>query len=409
MGEELKKVEVEKKIAEIHWKKNTFLFILSQAITLLGSSVVQMAIIWQVTVTTSSGLWVTLLTLSAMIPQAIVSVIGGAYADRYSKKKIIILADLGIALVTLLLVILLLVEKTTYLLPVLLIVSAIRSIASGIQTPTVHAVIPLIVPEKYLLQYNSITSSLMATIQFVAPAIAGSMLFIGQFQWILLIDVITALIGVFFLSFVNIKQRTTESNQEESVIKSIKSGIVFAKKTKNVRNLLLTFAGFIFFSVPSGFLSVLLIQRTFGENYFYLTVNEMLGFAGMVLGGLLLGVWGGFKRRKTTLVIGLVSYGLFSFFLSFTTVFWLFATLMFFISCSIPVIQSVVTTGLQESVPLNKQGRIFGVFGMIYNAIMPLGMLLFGPLADVVTIQWMIAPSGVMLIFLALFVWEKTD
>ena len=78
------------------WRRKTILFIISQAITLFGSSIVQMAIIWQVALETSSGLWVTLLTLSSTIPQTIISFFGGVWADRYPRKRLIILADLAL-------------------------------------------------------------------------------------------------------------------------------------------------------------------------------------------------------------------------------------------------------------------------------------------------------------------------
>lgn len=96
-------MDMDKKVLEVGWQRNAALFILSQGITLLGSSIVQMAIIWQVALVTSSGLWMTLLTLSSTIPQTIVSLFAGVWADRYSRKRLIIFADAGIAVVTLLL------------------------------------------------------------------------------------------------------------------------------------------------------------------------------------------------------------------------------------------------------------------------------------------------------------------
>ncbi|MGF7011887.1 MFS family permease [Lachnospiraceae bacterium PF1-22] len=85
------------------WKRNAALFITSQGVTLFGSSIVQMAIIWKVALETSSGLWVTLLTLAATIPQTVISLLGGVWADRYPRKRLIIMADGGIAAVTLML------------------------------------------------------------------------------------------------------------------------------------------------------------------------------------------------------------------------------------------------------------------------------------------------------------------
>ena len=69
------------------WKKKGISFITSQAITLFGSSIVQMAIVWYVTMQTSSGIWLTILTLSSFLPQMIISPFAGVWADRYNKKS----------------------------------------------------------------------------------------------------------------------------------------------------------------------------------------------------------------------------------------------------------------------------------------------------------------------------------
>ena len=87
------------------WKKKGISFITSQEITLFGSSIVQMAIVWYVTMQTSSGIWLTILTLSSFLPQMIISPFAGVWADRYNKKKTIILADVLIAVSTLILAI----------------------------------------------------------------------------------------------------------------------------------------------------------------------------------------------------------------------------------------------------------------------------------------------------------------
>ncbi len=171
------------------WRLNVVLFMFSQAVTLLGSSVVQMAIIWRVTLDTSSGLWAMLLTLSGTLPQMILSFFAGVWADRYSRKRLIILADAGIACVTLVLIGIFLSGATAGLLPLLVLISALRSFGTGIQSPAVSAVIPQIVPEKHLMRYNSINGSMTAVIQFAAPAAAAALLSAGPFHLLLIIDV----------------------------------------------------------------------------------------------------------------------------------------------------------------------------------------------------------------------------
>lgn len=384
------------------WRRRAVLFIISQGITLFGSSIVQMAIIWQVALETSSGFWLTVLTLSSTIPQMLLSFFGGVWADRYSRKRLIILADAGIAVVTLILALVFMFGKTANILPLLVLVSALRSVGSGIQAPAVSAVIPQIVPEEQLIRYNGINSSMMAIVQFASPAVAGAVLSIGSFHWLLLLDVATALIGIILLSFVTIAKLKKAEQSEQSFFADMKAGISYAAKELVVKRLLLTYGAFIFLSVPSSFLTVLMIERTFGNSYTYLTVNEMAGFAGMVLGGILLGTWGGFKQRTKTLVFGLVCFGTFSLVLGFTYTFWLFAVMMFMMSFFIPVVQTATTTMLQEHVPAEKQGRIFGLLGAMYSGFMPLGTAIFGPLADVLKIQWLVIGCGISLVILGL-------
>ena len=82
------------------WQKRILLFLTSQCITLFGSTLVQMALVWYATMQTSSSVWVAAFTVCSYLPQFLISFIGGVWADRYHRKKLIIGADLLIAFVT---------------------------------------------------------------------------------------------------------------------------------------------------------------------------------------------------------------------------------------------------------------------------------------------------------------------
>lgn len=115
------------------------LFLASQAVTLLGSSIVQFAIIWHVTLETESGGWVALLSAVSYIPQFLISCFSGVWADRYPRKTLIIAADGAIALATLALVLLLpQISGKETVNTALVVISAIRSLGTGIHTPAVN-------------------------------------------------------------------------------------------------------------------------------------------------------------------------------------------------------------------------------------------------------------------------------
>ena len=386
------------------WKKKAVAFITSQAVSLFGSSIVQMAIVWYVTMQTSSGIWLTILTLSSFLPQMIISPFAGVWADRYNKKKIIILADVLIATSTLILAIFLQINNlaNTSLIAIV-VVSIIRSIGTGIQTPTVNSMIPLLVPEDKLMKFNGVNSSIQSVIQFASPLVAGGILVLGSISNILFIDVITAVIGVSILSFIKIEQKSVQKIEEKaSTINEIKEGIRFSISDKLIGKLLLIYGIFIFLSVPSSFMSSLIITRNFGQDYMYLSICETIGFVGMFLGGLLLGAWGGFKNRNKTLTLGMILYSIFAIGLGLVTQYWMFVALIFFISFSIPIIQTTTMTMLQEKVQIEMQGRIFSLLNAIFSGLMPLGMILFGVLADIVSINYLIIPAGAILLLIGI-------
>lgn len=392
-----------------NWWPKAIAFMISQGITLFGSQIVQMAIIWHVTLETSSGIWVTLLTLVAFLPQMIISPFAGVWADRYNRKRIIIAADLAIAVTTLALAIFMmsgiLIESA---LPFLVLVCAIRSVGSGIQTPAVNAMIPQIVPEEGLMRMNGVNGTVQSVIQFVSPIAAGAVLAVGPFYNILLIDVVTAIIGISMLVMIKIPRRQiVERTKNSSVFTEMKEGFKYTWKHKFLRKLLLTYGAYIFLCVPSGFLTVLMIERTFGDQVMFMTINETVGFAGALLGGLVLGSTGGFKNRNLTFFTGAMIYGIASLFVGFTTVFWLFVLLMFFIGMTIPAAQTSVFTLVQEKAEPSMMGRVFSLVNVMFTGFMPLGMALFGPLSDVIRIQTMVIVCAVFIILLALSLLSK--
>ena len=86
--------------AQNNWTRKTVLFLVSQCITLFGSMIVQMSIIWYVTLKTSSGGWVAAFTICSYLPQFLISFFAGVWADRYNRKKLIVLADGVITIAT---------------------------------------------------------------------------------------------------------------------------------------------------------------------------------------------------------------------------------------------------------------------------------------------------------------------
>ena len=394
--------------AQNHWKRKTILFLISQCITLFGSMIVQMSIIWYVTLKTSSGGWVAAFTICSYLPQFLISFFAGVWADRYSRKKLIILADGVITVATLVMFLVMpMISLDSILLSALLAVSIIRSVGAGIQTPAVNAVIPQLVPEEYLMKYNGLNATVQSVVQFAAPAVAGAVLSIGTFRATLFIDILTALVGIGLLSCVLLPKQEA-SNENVSVFSEIKAGIRYSFSDKLIGKILIVYGLYILLCVPAGFMAALLVSRVYGDVYWYLTALELVGFAGMALGGVLMGVWGGFKSRIKTFALGLFVLSLMTIGMGISPYFILYLVLMFVYSIALTMIQTATTTIIQEKADSSMQGRVFGLMGAMYSGFLPVGMAIFGPLADVMPLQWIMVGSGIALVLVTVYLQVKS-
>ena len=383
------------------WQKRILLFLTSQCITLFGSTLVQMALIWYATMQTSSGVWVAAFTVGSYLPQFLISFIGGVWADRYHRKKLIIGADMLIAFATFIMVLAIPhISSEPALLGGLLVMSVVRSFGAGIQTPAVNAVIPQLVPAQQLMRYNGINATMQSVVNFAAPAAAGAVFAVSTLRTTLMIDIVTAVLGTGLLSCLVLPKQDT-SFEKSGVLSDMKIGVRYAFSDRVIGKLLIIYGLFTFFCVPAGYLAGLLVRRVFGDTYWYLTAVEVVGFAGMMAGGVAMSTWGGFRSREKTLAAGLLAFGSFAIGMGFSKNFILYLGLMAFYGVALTMVQTAITTMLQERTDTSMQGRVFGLLGTMYAGFLPLGMAVFGPLADILPLQWIMIGSGIALILIA--------
>ena len=376
------------------------LFLVSQAVSLLGSSIVQFAIIWYVTLETSSGGWVALLSAAAYIPQFLISFFSGVWADRYPRKLLIIAADGVIAIATLVLVLLLpQISRNETIYVALVLISAIRSLGTGIHTPAVNATVPQLVEEEHLMKFNGINATVQSVVQFAAPAIAGSILTWGSFRGTLMVDVVTAMVGIGLLGAIVIPfEKRTETIP---FFAEMQEGFRYAAKERFLGKLIMLYGLFIFLCVPAGFLATLFVSRYYGDTYFHMTLVEVIGFLGMMAGGLLISTWGGFKRHTKTLLAGMMSFGLLAILMGLAKNFYVYLALMAVYGVALTMVQTASTTLLQENSAPEMAGRVFGLFGAAYSSFLPIGMVVFGLLADRTSMRLLMVVSGGLLILMA--------
>ncbi|MDF2857671.1 MAG: major facilitator superfamily protein, partial [Neobacillus sp.] len=292
-----------------NWKKNIILFLSSQSISLFGSALVQYAMMWHITLTTESGIMMTFYIIAGFIPTFILSPIAGVWADRYNRKILIILSDGLIAISTLILAILFLMGYDSIWL--LFLMASIRAIGTGIQTPSVGAILPQIVPKDKLTKVNGTNGSLQAVIMFVAPMVSAGLLSVTSIEMIFFIDVITAAIAIFtLLAFLKISVHEKASEQQTtSYFNDFKLGVTYIKEHDFLKTFFLFFALFFVLMAPAAFLTPLQVTRSFGDDIWRLTAIEIAFSIGMMAGGGMIASWGGFQNKIHTMTFASILMG----------------------------------------------------------------------------------------------------
>ncbi|MDR1653661.1 MAG: MFS transporter [Prevotellaceae bacterium] len=390
-----------------NWKKNAALFLFGQALSLFGTMVVQFAIVWHITLKTQSGAMMTVFTVAGLLPMFFVSPFAGVWADRFNRKYIINISDGAIAFFSLIAAVFIMAGVDSIV--ILLTCAVIRSVGQGVQMPAVGAFIPDIVPQKELTKINGFQSSIQSFITLSAPAVSGAMMTFAPLETLFFLDVITAIIGIsIVLFFVKTpkKEKTaptdTMSLKGVAYLHDLKEGMNYIKKHSYVLRIIILEAVFLFFFAPAAFLTPLQVTRTFGNEVWRLSAIEIVFSAGVMVGGILIALWGGFKNRIYTMALSCMLCGLLTVGLGLAPDFLPYLVIMAILGISLPLYSTPSMVLLQTTVDTAFMGRVLSAFTMISSTMMPLGMVVFGPVADTISIEILLIGTGIVVTLLCI-------
>jgi len=382
------------------WKKKVTVFLVGQTITTFGSLLVQYALLWHLTLTTKSGVVLALAAVFGFLPQAVVSIFAGVWADRVNRKVMIILSDSTIALATLVLAFFMLSGVDDLWL--VFLVMAVRSVGAGIQMPAISALIPQIVPTDKLMRVNGINSSVQSSLLIIGPVAAAGFYSTVSLAAILFVDVVTAVIGLTLLATIAVPTLSrAASNDKPSYFTDLKEGLNYIFSHDLVRWVMVIYSIVFLLVVAPSNLSPLMLVRTFGGDVWLLTVLELSFGIGMVAGGALMAIFASKMDRLGLMVGTSILFGVLAVVMGFTTNLILFYSLFFLIGLAVPAFSTSSMTLLQETVEPERQGRVFGFVGIVMAVAMPLGMAVLGPLADIVSVEILLIATGALTVGVA--------
>lgn len=380
------------------WQVPFFTIWTGQAFSLIGSLLVQFSLIWWLTRTTGSGTVLATASLVGLLPQVFLGPVIGALVDRWNRRLTMIAADSLIALATLALAYLF--SQGLAQIWHVYALMFIRAVGSGFHWPAMQASTSLMIPKEHLARIQGFNQLLNGGFNIIAAPLGALMLDLLPLQGVLAVDVGTALLAILPLLFIPIPQPkptldAAQVNAEKpSVWREIQAGLRYVWSWPGLV-LILGMAMLINFTLNPAFsLLPLLVSEHFqGQSWHFATLQSLEGI-GILSGGLLLGVWGGFKRRIFTSLTGLIllSIGVLAVGLAPAPAFWLAAGAMLLVGFAMPVTNGPLLAAVQAAVKPEMQGRVFTLIQSGASAMMPLGMIIAGPVADTLGVQtWFIA------------------
>lgn len=389
-------------LIEHKWKRTFFMIAFGQAISLIGSSAVQFALIWWLAEKTSSPIIMGISGIAAFLPMTFLSPFAGVAADRYNRKFICITSDMLMGIMAFLYAILL----YFFNVPVwtVLVMLFIRGIGNTFQGPAIQSIIPQLVPSDQLIKVNGWTQ-LMNSGSFILGPVIGAVLYATVPMSVILIsDVIGAIFASITLAVAKIPKLKLQQTTNDSFLLQFKEGITVYKQDKKLLMLVIAQSLCMLFYMPLSSFYPLMTSNYFKLSAIYGSIVET-GFAvGMLIAAVIFSSGLKIKYKIRLSYIGLIGIGLTCTICGMVPpVFggWI----IFAIICSCMgafgnVHTIPITAYMQETISPEKMGRAFSLLSLIGSLAMPLGLLVSSPIAEKIGVRSWFFVSGIGIILI---------
>lgn len=358
-----------------HWKQKFAVLWVGQALSILTSMLSQYALIWYLTDLTGSSTVLSLATMAALLPQGILSLFTGAFADRFDRRTIMIAADGAIGAISLVLA--LMAWRAPLTPGPILLVAALRSVGGAFHAPCLQAVTPLIAPPEALTRCAGWSQGIQTVSMLLSPALAAALYAAVPLHWIILMDTLGAVFAICGLLLARLPAlKVGDAGQKLRLWQDTREGFAVLRSHRWLWQLCLICALFSVAFMPVSALFPLMSMQYFGREAAAAALVETAFSVGMLAGSVLLGLWGGGKDKILTMTAAVLAMGGA---LAVTGVlppsgFWWFAGLSLLMGVTCPFFNSVFMALIQEKVEAQYLGRVLGLSGAMMTLASPIGL-----------------------------------
>lgn len=388
------------------WMKKFMPIWSAQLFSLLGSGLVQFALVWYLTQKTGSAEVLAMATFVALLPDVLLAPFAGALVDRWNRRIVMILSDGATAFFTLILAILFATGRVQIW--HIFVVLFLREAGGTFQWPAMQSSTSLMVPDEHLSRVAGINQAIRGGLNIVAAPLGALLMTVLPFYWVISIDIVTALIAITPLFFIRIPQPERKPSEAALSMKAVLSemgdAFKFMKTYPGLLIILIISAFLNFVLAPTDTFLPLLVTQHFHLGALQLSMLQSGLGIGVVIGGLLLGVWGGFKNRVLTSMLGIIGIGIGIILVGIapSSLFYIAVAGMVFCGIMNAMGNGPIMALLQSKVPAEMQGRVMGLVNSTCMAMMPLAMLVSAPIVKVTGLQAWYWGSGIITVVMGI-------
>ena len=380
------------------WKKQFAIIYAGQAFSLLGSAAVQFAVIWWLTVQTGSAITLTVASIISFLPNLLLGPFAGVWIDRDNRGKVMIAADGLVALSSVILGAAFLIMDIP---PVWFIYTVLflRGLGNTFHSPAIQSAIPLLVPAEMLTKAGGWGNLVSSISNMLGPVLGAALMGVFSIASIRLVDISGAIFAIVCLLFVKIPD-VPQSAEKPNFCEDFRQGISAMKKNKPLMAVLPSYLLATIIYMPLGALFPLFVYNYFGGNAWHNSVVEFVFASGLLVSSLIMGVWGGLRKRflMISLAIGLQGTAILVSGALPQSGLWAFVVCAFFMAAAGTIFNVPYMAYIQESTPPEVMGKVFSLLMTAMTVAMPIGLLVAGPAVEAVGVDTWFFWSGVAMI-----------
>lgn len=356
----------------------------SQTVSTLGTAMTNFALIVWVYGQKETASSITLLSVFSFLPSILFCFIAGTIADRWDKKRIMLVCDLIAAIGTVTVLVLYL--TSTLQIWHLYIINFLLSFMNAFQSPASYVATSLLVPKEHYVRVSGLHALSGSIITILAPALGSAVLAVGGLEAVLMIDLATFLVAFLtLLFFIRIPViESTAREVKESFTRSCMAGINFLRNHSALLRIILFFAFINLIAKMGGYgmLPALVLGRT-GNDQVALGIVEAAVGIGTLVGSVFVTLMKPVRNRVRVIFFSCgISFLLGDVGQSLTHTLPLWIAAAFTSNVPMAFLNANLTAVMRTNVPIEMQGRVFSARDTIQYSTIPIGLLLGGILAD---------------------------